>query len=198
MKSITKELDVYVAHLRSGGTTELTRKQREIWLRANQANDLLREYLVEADVVPMLLALYRTKLKGYSTSSAKRDIARAQLYFGYKPAHEKEYMRGQLVERGKKMLMKCESNNDAKGWAAVAGVLAKISGLDRDQSQLPDPEDLRNPIPTEQTYEPLLLGAAPVENREQRIAEILAEKKAAGHNIVDLEQGTDYEVLSDG
>lgn len=189
-----------VRYVQSGGELVLSEKRKEMFMRASFADDLIREYKLDRVVINHMVAKYRALDKSYSVSTAKRDIARARYVFGTKPAQEKEYLRGEVVDWCKEEMKKASDAGDARGFAAIANVLAKVSGLDRETPDIPDMDLLRNAPVVEYAFDPASLGGPVMteEEKQRRLHKILHRKKDEGHDVKDLREGEDYEVMPDG
>lgn len=200
MTSTSDNLDPYIRYMKSGGKSPFTPKQQQRWDRMQQANDLLREYKLEPVVLDMMVAMYRKKLKRYSITTARRDVTNARIVFGYKPQQEKAYLRGFFTDWAIERMKKADAADDNKGFAAILDKVVRMNRLDHQEADLPDPDDLRNPIPTLMVVDPgvLNLPKLPEAERAMRIQAILAGKKAEGFNIQDLTEGEDFTLIPDG
>ncbi|WP_042479269.1 hypothetical protein [Solitalea canadensis] len=184
------EFDELMVHYLSGTVDRLSETKREILERWEQANDLIRHsYKSDKDVIDHLVTQYRI-----SKSTARLDLMNTKRFFGLQNRDTKEYYRGVYLEWLHKAVAMAFTNNDPETVGKVLKVAALIQGMDKDDSDIPNYEDLQQHV-IEIGYIPDSLNVPKIENLEKVVASFLKEK--AKKKAID-ELAEDVDVIGEG
>lgn len=190
MRLNNDDMQAIVRWMNSGATLDLPPKQKELFLRAQRAYQRLLEYKSDRVTLQHLKADYGAE---YNESKCRRDLAAAKQLFGYRSPGSWEFTSGMVIDWTLERMAAAAKRADDKAYAALALVLHKFGHGDKAHDI--DQEALANPVPREIVVNPELVGAKPDPQLEQKIMQLLGEKKAKGLDIpkFDAAEDADFE-----
>ncbi|MBL8000416.1 MAG: hypothetical protein JNL05_00525 [Flavobacteriales bacterium] len=186
-----ENLQAIIQWMGSGGVLDLPPKQKELFMRAQLAYQLVLEYRSDKVALQHMKAHYGA---AYSESTCRRDLHAAKTLFGYRDPGTWEFTSGMVIDWALEMMVKAQKAGDIKGWSQVAMVLYKFGGGDKAHERPFDPATLNNPVPREIVFDPRLVGAKDDPQLMEKLVALLGEKRMKGVHIPEL-PAADYEEL---
>lgn len=130
-KDATEYIREYL--LSTSGKVVLSDKQHEIYVRIKTAWTLLVGGEARSEIENVLINTYEV-----SEAQAWRDIRDATRIFGEVQKADKEGMRHLILMKAEKAYRLAELNDDVKGMNEAIKNMVKITGLEREDPDLPD------------------------------------------------------------
>lgn len=177
--STTNSRDRILKHLQDDKySVELSEAEERILVRWDLADDLLRQYNKERDVVAMLMHKFKV-----SKATAINDVMNAKLVYGYSSRIEKDYERRNIKEITSEIIAACMKVSDFTTVLRALKIRIVALGLNKEDPDIPDWGKIEQHV-FNIVYDPTLVGAKKIENLEEVVEKYLQEKrKKAIENI---------------
>lgn len=177
--STTNSRDRILKHLQDDKySVELSDEEERILARWDLADDLLRQYNKERDVVAMLMHKFKV-----SKATAINDVMNAKLVYGYSSRIEKDYERRNIKEITSEIIAACMKVSDFTTVLRALKIRIVALGLNKEDPDIPDWGKIEQHV-FNIVYDPTLVGAKKIENLEEVVEKYLQEKrKKAIENI---------------